>query len=63
VSWELSRRREVINLTGTESDLFTETNDNSVAIFLSYGAARVLLADDAEAREQDYVASGIYTRH
>ena len=32
-----------------------------VAILLSYGAARVLLAGDAEAREEEYMASGPYT--
>ncbi len=32
-------------------ELFSETNDNSVAILLSYGRARILLAGDAEARE------------
>jgi competence protein ComEC len=37
-------------------ELFRETNDNSVAILLSYGTARVLLAGDAEAREKEYVA-------
>jgi competence protein ComEC len=31
-------------------ELFSETNDNSVAILLTYGTARVLLAGDAEAR-------------
>ncbi len=38
-----------------------ETNDNSVAILLSYGAARVLLAGDAEAKEEEYMANGPYT--
>jgi hypothetical protein len=33
-----------------------------VAIFLSYGTARVLLASDAEAREEEYMAEGSYTR-
>jgi beta-lactamase superfamily II metal-dependent hydrolase len=42
-------------------ELFSETNDNSVAILLSYGGARVLLAGDAEAREEEYMASGPYT--
>jgi competence protein ComEC len=42
-------------------ELFSETNDNSVAILLSYGPARVLLAGDAEAREEEYMASGPYT--
>jgi hypothetical protein len=35
-------------------DLFSETNDNSVAILLSHGTPRVLLAGDAVAREKDY---------
>lgn len=30
-------------------ELFSETNDNSVAILLTYGTTCVLLADDAEA--------------
>jgi len=42
-------------------ELFSETNDNSVAILLTYGAARILLAGDAEAREEEYMASGPYT--
>jgi competence protein ComEC len=42
-------------------ELFSETNDNSVAILLSYGTARVLLARDAEAREEEYMAGGPYT--
>ena len=33
-------------------ELFSETNDNSVAILLSYATARVLLAGDADAREE-----------
>ena len=43
-------------------ELFSETNDNSVAILLSYGTARILLAGDAEAKEEEYMASGRYTR-
>jgi competence protein ComEC len=43
-------------------ELFSETNDNSVAILLSYGTARVLLAGDAEAKEEEYMASGRYAR-
>ena len=34
--------------------LFSETNDNSVAILLTYGTARVLLARDAEARKEEH---------
>jgi hypothetical protein len=33
-------------------ELFSETNDNSVAILLTYATARVLLACDAKAREE-----------
>jgi beta-lactamase superfamily II metal-dependent hydrolase len=43
-------------------ELFSETDDNSVAILLTYGMARVLLAGDAEGREEEYMASGPYTR-
>jgi competence protein ComEC len=32
-----------------------------VAILLTYGTARVLLAGDAEAREEEYMANGPYT--
>ena len=42
-------------------ELFSETNDNSVAILLSYGTARILLAGDAEAKEEEYMANGPYT--
>ena len=34
-------------------ELFSETNDNSVAIILTYGMIRVLLTGDAEAREEE----------
>jgi beta-lactamase superfamily II metal-dependent hydrolase len=39
----------------------SETNDNSVVILLPYSMARVLLAVDAEAREEEYMAGGSYT--
>jgi beta-lactamase superfamily II metal-dependent hydrolase len=58
------RSRVVIIIEGivpTPGELFSETNDNSVAILLSYGTARVLLAGDAEAREEEYMAGGPYT--
>ncbi len=45
----------------TPGELFSETNDNSIAILLSYATARVLLAGDAEAREEEYMAGGPYT--
>jgi hypothetical protein len=43
-------------------ELFSKTNDNPVAILLTYGTACVLLAGGAEAREDEYMMSGSYTR-
>jgi beta-lactamase superfamily II metal-dependent hydrolase len=37
-------------------ELFSETNDRSVAILLTYGMARILPPGDAEAREE-YLAA------
>ncbi len=42
-------------------ELFSETNENSVAVLITYGTARILLAGDAEAREEEYMAGGPYT--
>jgi competence protein ComEC len=42
-------------------ELFSETNDNSVAILLIYGPARILLAGDILVKEE-YMANGPYTR-
>ena len=39
-------------------ELFSETNDNSVAILLSYGTARILLAGRGEGEE--YMASSLH---
>ena len=47
--------------TDTEGGLFSEINDNSVAILLTYGTAGILLADDVEAWEE-HMASSTYTR-
>jgi beta-lactamase superfamily II metal-dependent hydrolase len=47
--------------TDAEGGLFSEINDNSVAIMLTYGTARILLAGDAEANEEEYMANGPYT--
>jgi beta-lactamase superfamily II metal-dependent hydrolase len=38
-----------------QGELFSETNENSVAILLTYATARVLLAGDAEARQEEYI--------
>ena len=43
-------------------ELFSATKDDSVAILLSYGTTRGLLAGDAEAREKEYIANRCYTR-
>jgi hypothetical protein len=37
---------------------FSEINDNSVAILLTHGTARILLTGDAEANEEEYMANG-----
>jgi competence protein ComEC len=47
--------------TDAAGGLFSEINDNSVAILLTYGTARILLAGDAEANEEEYMANGPYT--
>ena len=47
--------------TDAEGGLFSETNDNSVGILLTYGTARILLAGDAEAKGEEYMAGGPYT--
>jgi hypothetical protein len=52
--------RDVIALLPGE--LFSKISDNSVAIVLSYGTACILLAGEAEARKEDYVANPCYTR-
>jgi competence protein ComEC len=42
-------------------ELFKETNDSFVAILLTFGAARVLLAGDAEKKAEEYMSNGPYT--
>ncbi len=42
-------------------ELFGETNDNSVGILLTFGAARVLLAGDAEKKSEEFMSNGPYT--
>jgi beta-lactamase superfamily II metal-dependent hydrolase len=44
-----------------QATLFRDQRQLSVAILLTYGTARVLLAGDAEAREEGYMANGPYT--
>ncbi len=40
-------------------ELFTETNDNSVAILLIFGTGRVLLAGNAERKAEEYMSNGL----
>lgn len=47
--------------TDAEGGLFSESNDNSVGVLLTYGTARVLLAGDAEEKAEEYMATGPYT--
>jgi len=61
LEWGGVRADVIAPPTDAEGGLFSETNDNSVAILVSYGTARVLLAGDAEGREEEYMASGPYT--
>jgi competence protein ComEC len=61
LEWGGVRADVIAPPTDAEGGLFSETNDNSVAILLTYGTARVLLAGDAEGREEEYMASGPYT--
>lgn len=61
MDWGGVRADVIAPPTDAEGGLFSETNDNSVAILLSYGTARILLAGDAEAREEEYMASGPHT--
>ena len=42
-------------------ELLAETNDNPVAILLTYSTARVLLVGDAEAREEACATNSPYT--
>jgi len=51
----------VLTRSSPPGELFSETNDNSVAILLTHGTARVLLAGDAEAREE-YIANDCCAR-
>jgi beta-lactamase superfamily II metal-dependent hydrolase len=39
---------------GQPSELYSEANDNSVAILLTYGMARVLFAGEAKVRKEKH---------
>jgi competence protein ComEC len=46
----------VVLSTDAEGGLFSETNDNSVGILLTYGTVRDLLAGYVEAESGEYMA-------
>ena len=66
---EESRDGDVYDWGGTKADvispplgeLFSETNDNSVGILLTFGTARVLLAGDAEKKAEEYMSGEGHT--
>jgi hypothetical protein len=58
--WGGGARTDVI--APPPGELFSETNDNSVAILLTYGTARVLLVGDAETREEECISRTARTR-
>lgn len=41
--------------------LSEESNDNSVAVLLTFGSARILLPGDAQTKEEAYMSQGAYT--
>jgi beta-lactamase superfamily II metal-dependent hydrolase len=45
----------------SQGGLFSESNDNSVGLLLTYATARILLAGDAEEKAEEYMANGPYT--
>ena len=57
MDWD-SARADVIS--PPPAKLFSETNDNSVGILLTFGASRVLLAGDAEKKAEEYMSNGPY---
>ena len=61
MDWGGVRTDVIAPPTDAEGGLFSEINDNSVAILLTYGTARILHAGDAEANEEEYMANGTYT--
>ena len=66
---EEARAGDAYDWGGTETDvispppdrLFSETNDNSVGLLLTFGTARVLLAGDAENKGEEYMSIGPHT--
>jgi hypothetical protein len=49
-------------ITPPPGELFSKTNDNSATILFTQSTACIVLDCDAEAREEEYMASGTCTR-
>ena len=49
---------EVDVLGPPPGELFSETNENSIGLLLTYGSARILLAGDAETKAEEYMSNG-----
>lgn len=45
----------------SEGGLFSDSNENSVSLLLTFGEARVLLTGDAENQAEEYMSTGLYT--
>ncbi|MGB3683995.1 MAG: ComEC/Rec2 family competence protein [Rubrobacteraceae bacterium] len=45
----------------SEGGLFSDSNENSVSLLLTFGEARVLLPGDAESQAEEYISMGLYT--
>ncbi len=44
-----------------DGGLFSDPNENSVALLLAFGGARILLPGDAENQAEEYMSTGLYT--
>ncbi len=45
----------------SDGGLFSDSNENSVSLLLTFGEARVLLPGDAENQAEEYMSMGLYT--
>lgn len=60
LSWGGSEAVVIAPPTDSEGGLFSEVNDNSVAVLITHQGRRVLLAGDAEKREERYMSDSPY---
>ena len=61
MDWGGVRANVLAPPTDAEGGLSSNSNDNSVALLLTYGPARVMLAGDAEKDEEEYMANSSHT--